>query len=643
MSIPRKRAAASLLAAVSALFIWWGWKQGAYFGGVFYPGAILAFGLLAMVIAMASPDGRLRGAARVALLALLALAAWTLLSAVWSPRPAVAVADAWHGFLYAALFAVGLWTTDILRPRPLLALAPVAVAGAVLGVATTIVLATGTDVSWYLHDDATLRFPIGYRNANAAFWAICLWALLPLLLERSLRWELRALLAGAGTVLVELVLLSQSRASVFGLALAAFAFLALSPERLRATAALLLVTLPALPAAPVLVEVYRYGDLDPALVPLLRDSAVAIVASGALSLLLAGLVLGVAEPRLSLGRRAQTGIAWALATIVAVTLIVSGSLFVDRHGGGPLGFIEQRVEEFDTGGSADLDGQGVRYGANVESNRRDFWRVAVREGAEQPLLGAGAGAFQVAYLEDRRSHEAPEDPHSVEALLFSELGFPGLILFVAFLLAATLAGVRSRRRGPTVALLVAGALAAAVQWAVQASVDWLWSYPGVTGPAVFLLGAAAAPTLLGGSAGRARRVRALGVGALAALALLAVPLYLSGRYEQRALDLAAEAPRAAVADLDRAADLNPLAARPLLAKAEIQLGLGERERALATTRAALEREPSTFVAQLLLARQLVAGDLPGARRAVRRARELNPSDPSVDALRRRLARGSPRR
>jgi O-Antigen ligase len=636
MSNPRTQAAALLMAAVSVLFIWWGWKQGAYFGRVFYPGAMLVFALLALLAWMAPFDGRLRGPARVALLALLALAAWTLLSAVWSPRPAAAVAYAWHGFLYAALFAIGLWATCFLRGRPSLALAPVALAGAVLGVATTVVLATGTDLSWYLHDDATLRFPIGYRNANAAFWMICFWALLPLLLERKWRWQLRALLAGAGTVLVEMTFLSQSRGSVPGIVLAALAFLVLSRERLRATAMLALVALPALPALPTLLDIYQHGKLDPAAIPLLRDSAKAIAATAGLSVALAALALGAAEPRLGGHRRSFAWIGWALAIGAAIAAIAGASLFVVRHGGGPVGFVDQRIKEFDRIGYPKLHGQGIRYGANVGSNRHDFWRVAVDEGLAHPLRGGGGGSFQVAYLEHRLSEEAPEDPHSVEALLFSELGFPGLLLFAAFLVAAALAGLRSRRRSAQAALLVAGALAAGMQWLVQASIDWLWNYPGVTAPAIFLLGAAAAPALFGGDFGRARRGRALIVAALLALALPAVPLYLSGRYEQRAGDEANSNPGAAVADFGRAADLDPLLAQPLLAKAEVQVRLGEPGPALATLREGARREPSNYAIQLLIARRLVAEDPRAARRAIRRARALNPHDIEVEALWRRL-------
>jgi len=642
MSDPRTRIAALLLAAVSALFAWWGWKQGAYFGSVFYPGAIFAFLLLALVLALAPFEGRLRGPVLVALLALSALAGWTLLSALWSPVPAPAAAYAWHGFLYAAVFGLGLWAAHLLRQHMLAAFTPLAIAGAVVGIATVVVLATGTDVSWYLHEDATLRFPIGYRNANAAFWMICLWPVIALVAESDWRWELRALLVGLGTVLVELTFLSQSRASVPAIAVAGLVFLLLSRNRLRATVAMALIALPALPALPTLLDVYHYGRDDPGVIPLLRDSAKAIAGTGALSLAVAAVVLGGVAPRLRLGRRTTSSIGWALAIAASLTVLIGGAAFIARHGG-PVSFVDQRLEEFNRVGYPNLHGQGIRYGVNVGSNRHDFWRVAARQGLDSPLLGGGGGSFAVAYLEQRRSEESPKEPHSVEALIFGELGFPGLIMLVVFLGASAIGGLRVRRLGPGAVALVAGALAAAAHWLVQASVDWLWNYPGVTAPAMFLLGVAVAPAVLNPNADRGRRVRLVCASFLVALALFAVPLFLSDRYVKRARAEQRDSPLAAIADFDRAAELNPLAAEPLLAKAMVEARLGESEPALAALREALGREPRNVAAYLLMARELARSDLPAARRATGHALALDPTDPNVKALSRRLSKSAVKR
>ena len=641
MSDPRTRIAALLLVAVTALVGWWAWKQGAYFSTVFYPGAFVAFGLLVLLLVFAPFGGRMKGPARVALLALVALAAWILLSALWSPTPAAALQYAEHAFLYATLFGIGIWVTHLLGARMLLALSPLAIAGGLVGIATVVVLATGTDVTWYLHDDATLRFPIGYRNANAAFFLICLWSTLALAAEADWRWELRALAIATGTVLIELVFLAQSRGSIPGAVAALLVYLVVTPNRMRAALLLSLMALPALLALPTLLDVYRHGTYDPAVIPFLRSAAKAIAATGVLSLLVAGVALGSISPRIRLRERTVASISRVTAVVAVLVVLVGGFVFVGKHGG-PIGFVDQRVKEFNRVGYPDLRGQGIRYGANIGSNRHDFWRVAIREGADHPLLGGGAGAFESVYLEHRLSDESPEDPHSMEALMFSELGFPGLLLLAVFLGSAALAGWRSRQLGPVAAGLVAGSLAGGAQWFVQGSFDWIWSYPGVTAPAMFVLGAAAAPALLDPSALRAGRLRASAAVALAAAALLTAPLFLSARYEQRAEEESIPDPPAAIADLERAADLNPLDAAPLLSRGAIELKQGETSQALAVFREAAEREPDNYATYYYLANVLAESDPAAAVAAARKAGELNPQDPGIAALQRRLEDGSTR-
>jgi O-Antigen ligase len=632
----RTRVAGALLGAIALLFAWWGWKQGAFFGPVFYPGGFAVFALLGLLLVAAPLGLRLVGPVRIAAAASSGLAAWIALSALWSPLPAVALLYAEHAALYAALFVIGLWVTNLLGARMLLALTPLALAGAVLGIATVVVLATGTDVTWYLQGDATLRFPLGYRNANAAFFLICLWPLLMLATESDWRWQLRALSIGAATVLVELELLTQSRGSAPALAAALLVYLAFAPHRLRAAVVIALATLPALPALPVLLEVYRHGGPDAGAIPLLRDAARAIGLTTALSLLIAAVALRGVAPRLRLKERTVTWLSRGVAAAAILFLLVGGSVFVARHGG-PVGFVDQRVAQFNRVGYPNLHNQGIRFGANVGSNRSDFWRVAGRQGLDHPLLGGGGGSFQIAYLEHRRSGESPQDPHSAEMLLFSELGFPGLLLFGAFVVSAAMAGWRSWRLGPTAAALVAGSLAAAAQWLVHGSFDWLWNYPGVTGPAIFALGAAAAPALLDPATRRAPLLlRSVAVVALAAVALLALPLYLSSRYAQRAYGESAANPRAAIADLDRAARLNPLDAKPLLVKGEIESGLGERGKAMEAWRQAIGREPENYAAYYFMARELVGVNPSAARTRLQRALALDPHDRALQSLQGRL-------
>jgi O-antigen ligase len=616
---------ALLFALIAALFSWWGLDAGAYFGVVFYPGEIGVLALLALLALSVPLRARLGGAPALALACLLALAAWVLLSILWTPTPEVAVADTHRLLLYAALFALGIWVVTLLGERRELALAPVAAAGVLVGVVTLITIGHGTDVTRYLHDDGTLRFPIGYRNANAAFWLICAWPLLALAVRGRLPWLLRAAMVGATTMLLELTVLSQSRGSLPAAALALVILIGLSRRGLKVALFVALAAIPMIPAIPTLLDVFQRGSDNAGAIPLLHDSAGAIAISSLASVGLAALYLGLVEPRVSVGERTVSVLSRVAAVVAVLAVLVGGAAFVSSHGG-PTGFVNQRVEELREG-TPDLRQQGTRYGVNIGSNRGDIWRVALDEWESNPVRGGGAGSWQVEYLREKDNPTTPHDPHSVEMLMLSEFGLPGILLFAAFVVAAAVAAVRSRRLGPGAVVLVAGGLAGAAQWLIQASYDWLLFYPGVTAPAIFLLGATAAPALAAVPE-RTRRVSKLAAVALiAVVGLAAGALFLSARYTDRGEgewqgDLAG-----AYDDLDRAASLDPFAVDPLLSKGAIAREAGDEGTAVDSFREASHREPENFPAHYLLGLTLLESKPAIAERELRTARRLQPGFP----------------
>ena len=103
---------------------------------------------------------------------------------------------------------------NLLGPRMKLSLLPLAFAGAFAGVATIIALHGADRALDVLETDGTLDYPLGYRNANAAFFAIAMFPALGLASDRDLDWRLRALALGTATLCIDLFLLSQSRASI---------------------------------------------------------------------------------------------------------------------------------------------------------------------------------------------------------------------------------------------------------------------------------------------------------------------------------------------------------------------------------------------------------------------------------------------
>jgi O-antigen ligase/polysaccharide polymerase Wzy-like membrane protein len=630
--------AIATLAIVTAVFVWWAWKQGAYFGTVFFPGAIVLYSILILLLVGAPFNGRLNGPVRVALAAILALAGWTLLSITWTSANDAAVQDAERVALYAAAFALGLWICNLAGRRRLVPLAAVAALGTAIGIVTTVTLASGADVGFYFHpDDATLRFPIGYRNAEAAFLLISLWPMIVLAARESLPWQLRALITGAATMILDLAVLAESRGSLPAAAVALLVFLALSPQRLRVATFLGLAALPLLPTLPTLLDVFQHGGAGPGLIPLMRDAAHAIVLSVIGSVVLAAVCVRGVEPRLALSHERAQLISRLAAGLAIAAVLIGGTVFVAKRGG-PVKFLEQRVSEFNRDGSPKLRSQGTRFGANVGSNRHDFWRVSLNEGRDHLLLGGGAGSFASTYLLHRRSGESPRDPHSVEMLMFGELGLVGVLMFGTFIAASALAGIRSRQVGPSAGALVAGSFGAGTYWLVHASYDWLWNYPGVTAPVFFLLGAAGAPSLLDRAGGLGRRVRYVGTIVFAAALLIGVPLFLSQRYENRAYGEYPGDPAASLSDLDRAADFDPYDPRPLLAKGLIESRLGREAAAAVAFRQAIDRQPDGYAGHFFLARVLARTDLAAARAEAREALRLNPLDRQTRQLDRSLRR-----
>jgi hypothetical protein len=606
------------------IWAWWAWKQGAYFGTVLFPGALLLLITAAVALLAAPLDVSLRGPAGVALGALAGIAALTALSALWSPSPDVAIADAERASVYLAAFGIGL-AICVLEGRISLSLAPLPLAALGVGIATVITLRTGHDFAAYVHSDGTLRFPIGYRNANAAFFLIAMWPALGIAIDGGRDWRLRGTMFATAVLCLELAVLCQSRGSVLALGVAVLVFVAVSERRVPAFAALLLVAIPVAASLHWLLAVYdsAYG---PSILDSLRTAATAMAITTAISLA-AGLLLARADPRVPFEREIERA-GRRVAPAAAVVLVALTALAFAGFGAG--GWIGDRVHEFTAGGYTNLP-QNTRFSVNTSSNRSDFWRVSLDEFAADPVAGGGGGAFRSTYLRERHSSEAPEDPHSIWMLMAGELGIAGIALFVTFLAAVALAALRSRRVGPQSAALVAASLAAGGYWLTHASLDWFWSYPAITAPVMALLGAAAAPGLSASDRRPSLRGRRLAAAALLIPALVAIPLFASDRYLDYALRTGPADASASFTALNRAEALNPLADQAFLSEAQLAEAVGDPARAETSLRDAVDRQPQDWVGHYLLGVLLSGRDPLQARDQLEQAKRLNPRDPRVSA------------
>ena len=628
LELPARPAAAALpLILVAAVMAWWAWERGAYFGLEFYPGSLLLIGVLGALLAFAPFPGHVRGPVRLAFAALLGLAAWTLLSVAWSPSRDIAVDDAFRVLSYAFGFALGLWLCLLLGRRMLLSLVAIAGAAGVVAIATLGALWLGDNSRELLELDGTIRYPLGYRNAVAAFFIVGMLPMIVLAANREIDPRLRVALAGTATLSLELTILSQSRGSVFA-ALAAVVVLAfLHPQRLRVLAWMGLAVLPAALALPWLLDVYSEGGTNgPETLSPLHTACAAAAATSLLACLIAAVALR-REDRIRLSSATRRWINVVLVGILGGILVVGGFVVISQGKG---------VTDDLNAGTPDLQQEGSRFGLDLRTNRGDFWRVAIDDFAANPAMGEGAGGFRFSYLKDRNSSLQPEDPHSVELLMAGELGLPGLALFVTFLVAAVVAAVRARKLGPAAATLCATSLAIAAYWLVHASVEWFWSYPALVLPVTFALGAAAAPAVLRPTSELKRTSRAglLVAAGLAAVAI--VPIYFSERYTDQAIHSWENDLPGAYEKLGDAADLNPLADRPLAAEAVIAEQAGDPQRALRALAEAQRRQPDEWTLYYLEARLLGPIDAASSARALAEARELNPEGTEIDQLEQEL-------
>jgi O-antigen ligase len=123
---------------------------------------------------------------------------------------------------------------------------------------------------------------------------------------------------------------------------------------------------------------------------------------------------------------------------------------------------------------------------SVESNRYDYWSVALEHGfGADPLKGIGAGGFAVIWLEYRHVPERAKVAHSLYVETLAELGIVGFAFLSLFLAGVAIAAARAWRVAPARA---AGPAAALVVWATHSAVDWDWEMPALTLLAIVLAG-----------------------------------------------------------------------------------------------------------------------------------------------------------
>jgi hypothetical protein len=446
-------------------------------GGYFdVPRLVAGVVACALAIVVAVRDARpVPRSAYVAVGGLAALTAWTGLSILWAPIAGAASDDFQRLLLYLFAFVAAI---AVLRPPDVRRLVePVLLAGIVAAASYGLserLLPSVFSLETLPSADDRLAWPLTYWNAMGALagmgLALAAWipsraatATAPLLglacyLTFS-RGALGATAAGLAVLVALAPTIAQARrvaVAAGGAALAALATVPLSaveaPGGSAAQGVAMLAVLAALslaaarlaPAAPA-ADPPGHHAATPTTDPPTNHAATPAAAS-----LARHAVSPDAASRIVPGLRGAALGALALALVVTAVAVTR----VERTSGGP------------------AQGANPSRLVSAQSNRYEYWRVAVNAFADHPLQGGGSGSFRTDWLRERTIDETVRDAHSLYLETAAELGLVGLAALIVFLIGI----VSMARRSPE----AAGAIGALAVYAVHAGLDWDWELPALT-------------------------------------------------------------------------------------------------------------------------------------------------------------------
>jgi O-antigen ligase len=620
------------------VFCIWVAKDAGFAPTTWYAGGLFLLGLL-VVLAVADPSSirTMPTAAAVAAALLLAFAAWSGASIAWSSAKGIAWDGANRTLLYAAVYVL---FASLRRHRvsAVVWLLGFGVVVAAIGVVDVARAAFGADPTRSFVF-GRLDAPAGYPNAACALFVFAAWPLLHAAGRRELPPILRDASLGIVCVLGDLVVLTESRASLLVVPVAVLVYLALVPHRLRALLPLLVVAVALTLGLDRLLA--PYGPLtrhEDATHPL---HTVAWTIGATFVLVLAGWsIIAFVDRRLVVGRKVVVTTERIVAVVVAVAVVAGVAVLLASS---PRERLSHAWHGFKSGYPP--PGQSsTHFSSGLGNNRYDFWRVALDEFRRHPLNGVGVDNFAEDYVAARRSDEEPLYPHSLELRVLAQTGVVGALLFAGFIVAAAVAARGTFARSGVADGVVRAGVAAAAYVGLHGSIDWFWEFPALTAPAIAALALAAgrdSATRRHAVDGK-RRLAAAGVavGAVAVAASFVFP-WIADRLQQRAAATWRRDARAAYHDLSRARALNPLSPDPDLLAGAIASKLDDVPHMRNAFRDALARDPRQWYARLELGlAETGMGRRREGLRAVRAARRLNPRDPVVQLVERRLRIGS---
>src|SRR5947209_4883164 len=188
-----------------------------------------------------------------------------------------------------------------------------------------------------------------------------------------------------------------------------------------------------------------------------------VLAAGLLALLGAGWLALRAESRVAWRPGWSRAIWAALATAAvagAVALLATGA-------------VARAVHDFGRADLAPSISAPSRLLSTNSGNRWTWWREAAGAWSARPVLGHGAGSFEVLHLQYRDDLLQVRQPHDLPLQFRAETGVAGALLGIGGILALLWTALGAARRSPERVALAAAGMA----WAVHTLVDWDWDIP----------------------------------------------------------------------------------------------------------------------------------------------------------------------
>jgi tetratricopeptide (TPR) repeat protein len=528
------------------------------------------------------------------LVLLAALAVWSGLSILWSLEPDRSWSYLNRELAYLAFAVLGVFIGSLVPDAPRRVAAGLAVLfGAVIGWALLgkVAPSLGPEVSQF----ARLREPIGYWNGLALVCDLTLPLALWVAGRRPHRREVRV--AGVLLLYASLVALALTY-SRGGLVLGAAAvglWLWLGGPLLESVGALVI-------ASPVALALFAWAHT--------RDGLTADGQSGAarshdgklfaVALLIGALPVGWLalkaarrqdeKPVSDAAARTFVRFASAAAAGLVFGIVVVGAV----RAGGPGPWLHDRAREF--GRPVQLTQAPRRLTSLNSNNRWTWWKETLEEARDDPLGGAGAGAFRLVHR-PRYIQDSVIEPHNLALQLLAETGILGLALGLGAGIAAVLAVRASLRRLGRGNRLAAAALAAgAFAYLLHVLIDYDWDFVALTAPALLVLGVLAGAGRPPSEPRRPDTLRLVWAAGTLVLALgiiysLAAPWLANRRVDDATVAIDHGDLAAAVSAARDARSLNPVSLDPLFVEAAAQAARGQLRPAARLYLKATDLEP----------------------------------------------------